>query len=337
MKFTIQFIAIIALFITSVNTSAQDRTSLDSQSEELGKVRWFRDYDKAISKAKEKNKEIVLLFQEVPGCSTCRNYGHNVLSHPLMVEAIEDLFIPLAIFNNKSGKDREILNKYNEPTWNNPVVRIINSEGVNVVKRIGNDYSALTLCRSMKEALKSNGKKIPKYLDLLEQELLSKGTGAVKEKYYKMYCFWTGEKQLGKLPSVASTQSGFIKHNEVVKVLYDSNEISEDKLDIYAKSNSFTPITKDLEKYKASSSDIHYYLQHSPYIYLPLTEVQKTKINSALGQRKPTEEYLSPTQRKWLIQLRNNVFQKENVFNVEFIDSWNRVKYQANKQALVEN
>ena len=47
----------------------------------------------------------MLLFQEVPGCSTCRNYGHNVLSHPLMVEAIESLFVPLAIFNNKEGKE----------------------------------------------------------------------------------------------------------------------------------------------------------------------------------------------------------------------------------------
>ena len=72
------------------------------QSEELGQVHWYRSYDKALAVA----------AKEVPGCSTCRNYGHNVLSHPLMVEAIESLFVPLAIFNNKSGKDKNILDQY---------------------------------------------------------------------------------------------------------------------------------------------------------------------------------------------------------------------------------
>jgi len=82
---------------------------LIKQSEELGQVNWQRNYDEAISLSEKENKPIFLFFQEVPGCSTCRNYGHHVMSHPLIVEAIETHFIPTAIFNNKRGKDAKIL------------------------------------------------------------------------------------------------------------------------------------------------------------------------------------------------------------------------------------
>ena len=79
---------------------------------ELGQVNWLRDFDSAIKQAKNQDKPIFILFQEVPGCATCRNYGQNVLSHPLIVEAIESLFVPLAIYNNKRGKDAEVLRYY---------------------------------------------------------------------------------------------------------------------------------------------------------------------------------------------------------------------------------
>lgn len=84
-------------------------TAQTHQPEELGKVQWLRDYDKALAIAKQQGKAVFILFQEVPGCATCRNYGHHVLSHPLIVEAIESEFVPLAIFNNKGGDDAAIL------------------------------------------------------------------------------------------------------------------------------------------------------------------------------------------------------------------------------------
>ena len=71
---------------------AQQKTDPNNQSEELGKVSWYRDYEQALSVSKKENKPVLILFQEVPGCATCRNYGHNVLSHPLMTEAIENEF-----------------------------------------------------------------------------------------------------------------------------------------------------------------------------------------------------------------------------------------------------
>ena len=68
---------------------------------------------------------------------------------------------------------------------------------------------------------------------------------------------------------------------------------------------------------------------HSDYKYLPLSEIQKTKINSALGSHKEAEKYLSPTQLKWLHFLKNN---KEKGFDIYL----NKVIEEAWKQTKIK-
>ena len=303
---------------------AQPGQRLGDQSEELGMVRWYRDYDKAIQAAQSENKDIVLLFQEVPGCATCRNYGHHVLSHPLMVEAIEHSFIPLAIFNNKSGKDREILEKFKEPSWNNPVVRIIDAKANNVVPRISRDYSALTLCRRMIQALEQRNREVPVYIRLLEQELAADQATGTDESYFKMYCFWTGEKELGKLDGVLNVEAGFIGSSEVVKVDFDPDKLSEKQLTLYAQAKNCAPIDPG-QGYRTAKNDVRYYLQHSNYQYLPLSELQKTRINSALGSRQPAEQFLSPTQLKWLRSIKPHMKGKlQPLYDQDLASGWRR-------------
>ena len=300
---------------------AQERTNPVNQDEELGKVSWYRDFNTAIALAKKQDKPVLILFQEVPGCATCRNYGHNVLSNPLMTEAIEHEFIPLAIFNNKKGKDLEILKKYNEPTWNNPVVRIIDSNGEDLVKRVASDYSAKGLYNAMIKALKAKGKPIPEYVQLLGKELSYVENPKIKETHFKMYCFWTGEKELGASKGVLKTQTGFI-NGEVVKVTYDSEKISEAQLIAYAKANQMKPI-EDKGNFVWAEQDEDYYIQHSRFKYLPLSEIQKTKINSALGFRQDAQQYLSPKQRKWLKTVGK--MGSEVLFNKDFATSWRKM------------
>lgn len=319
--------SVITFLIVALVTQsyAQKKTNPKSQSEELGNVEWYRDYDEAIALAKKEKKDIVILFQEVPGCSTCRNYGHNVLSNPLMVEALENSFIPLAIFNNKNGEDKKILEKFNEPSWNNPVVRIIDANGDNLVKRVNSDYSALTLCKRMKEALIKRKKTIPPYLDLLEQELSAVDSGNINEVNFKMYCFWTGEKKLGELDGVLDVEAGFISHNEVVKVTYNSDLIKESELVSHAQKNNFEFINSS-QNYRVATNDVHYYLLHSDYKYLPLSELQKVKINSALGSNQSAKKYLSPNQSKWLNLLKNNKRGLQPLINRKIEDTWDEMK-----------
>lgn len=293
--------------------------------EELGKVEWLRNYDLAISKSKAVNKPVLILFQEVPGCATCRNYGHNVLSHPLMVEAIENEFIPLAIYNNKAGKDAEVLKKYNEPSWNNPVVRIVNEKGESIINRIASDYSAKGLSSGMIAALKKSGKSIPAYLNLLDEELSADLQNNKKEAYYKMYCFWSGEKQLGSVSGVLNTESGFIGSAEIVKVTYNPQKVDEQTLQAFANKNAMEEVGES-DGFKLASGDLHYYLQHSNYKYLPLSDLQKTKINSALGRKVNAEIYLSPLQKKWLYSIQASSEKAQVLFDKQLEEAWTSIE-----------
>jgi len=97
----IRFFLSLSVFILAFSASAKTGPK---QPEELGAVTWLRDYEKAQKASEETGKPVLILFQEVPGCSNCTTYGNSILSEPLLVEAIEDLFVPLAVFNNKGGK-----------------------------------------------------------------------------------------------------------------------------------------------------------------------------------------------------------------------------------------
>ena len=303
------------LTFSTLHLFAQKRTDPNNQSEELGKISWYRDYQQALDLSKKETKPVLILFQEVPGCSTCRNYGHNVLSNTLMTDAIENEFIPLAIYNNKGGKDREVLNKYKEPTWNNPVVRIVNANGENIAQRVAGNYSAKGLYNAMIEALNKSNKTIPEYVKILGKELASTSSPKLKEDYYKMYCFWSGEGALGSVDGVLSTKAGFM-NGEVVKVTYDSDVVSSEELEKFAIKQQMRPVAAS--NFRHSAKDEDYYLQHSSFKYIPLTEIQRTKINSALINKNNPSQYLSPTQKSWL----KNKSSKEVLYNQDFEQSW---------------
>ena len=58
-----------------------------------------------------------------------QKFWQRCIEPPLIAEAIETYFIPVAIYNNKGGHDAAVLQKYNEPAWNNPVFRIVDQHG----------------------------------------------------------------------------------------------------------------------------------------------------------------------------------------------------------------
>ncbi len=299
---------IIFLVVNIISTS-----NLSNNPEELGKVNWIRDYDQALERSMNEDKAVFILFQEVPGCSTCKNYGNNVLSHPLIVEAIEDNFIPLVIYNNKGGKDAKVLQKFNEPSWNNPVVRVVNSKGKNIVPRLSGNYSALGITNTIINSMLANNMIAPEYLHLLAEEL-SLNNGQLKESYVSMYCFWTGEKVIGNIEGVAETEAGFMDGREVVRFKYnpeivDYNDIlsTANKAKcadrVYTNDSSERKHAKKTTGYEAHKTSAYrkdrtpkYYLANTVFQYLPLTKLQAQRINTALGSGKSAEEYLSPRQ-----------------------------------------
>jgi len=315
-------------------------STADGNPEELGKVNWLRDYEQALTKSAEEDKPVFILFQEVPGCSTCKNYGNNVLSHPFIVEAIEDEFIPLVIYNNKGGADGKVLKKYNEPTWNNPVVRVVDSKGENIVQRLNANYSQQGVTATIINALLKSNKIVPDYLHLFAEELDTK-SGQLKESYVSMYCFWTGEKVIGDINGVAETEAGFMDGKEVVKFKYNPSLVSyDDILKTAGKAkcadSAYTndkeehkaaeKITKrDVRKTKAYRSDKtpKYYLANTLYQYIPMSDYQSQKINVALGKGKTASDFLSPRQKALLNYIDNNRKKKwSTVFRDDFTANW---------------
>lgn len=312
MNWTVRFFLVTVL----VSCFLFPSQSLKAQTQELGKVSWLRNYDKAIAKAEKKNKPILLLFQEVPGCATCRNYGDNVLSHPLIVDAIENEFVPLAIYNNVGGHDKKVLEKYGEPTWNNPVVRMIDQSGRNIMERMSGNYTAAGLVSQMCLALKASGRGVPIYLDILKQELSAAQTEIA---YYQMYCFWSGEAHLGAQDGVVATEAGWMNGAEVVKVQFDKSQIKKKQLDKYASQARCTAVPEK-QGYR-TDKDPQYYLKKCKYSYLALSEIQKTKINAALAAKQDASVYLSPTQKLQLHSERPN----KMLYTLPLLEAWDKM------------
>lgn len=313
----------------------------NNQPEELGKVKWLRSYDKALAAAKQQKKPILIVFQEIPGCSTCRNYGHQVLSHPLIAEAIENEFIPLAIHNNKGGEDAKILQKYNEPSWNNPVVRIVDAEGEDVTERISGNYSQLGVVKTMTEVL---GEKTPNYLNLLCEELTAEDQGT-QTATLSMYCFWTGEGQLGQLDGVVATEPGFMNGHEVVQVKFNPNIISFEKLVKAGNQVSCADqvFTNDAQQKSAAEKvlgknatgspsnfrrddDLKYYLSHTVYAHVPMTPLQAARANALVGKRQSPVAILSPKQIALAKYIEANPAKNwKNVIGEDMMRAWEEV------------
>jgi hypothetical protein len=259
---------------------------------ELGDVHWLRSFDEAQAKSKKEGKPILILFQEIPGCETCKNYGTKVLTNPLIVEAIETEFIPLAIYNNKGGHDAEILHRFNEAAWNNPVVHIVDSEGSNIIPRLSSNYTLAGLSTWMTNALIKVKGKAPVYLQLLTDELTAQQKG-VEKTTYSMYCFWTGEALFGKLNGVVKTTAGYEGGKEVVVVEYNASVISKAELDKIAQNHKCNVSAGNNFRPDATPK---YYLSNSVYKEIPMTEIQKCRVNSALGEGQDPKVFLSPRQ-----------------------------------------
>ncbi len=263
---------------------------------ELGKVAWFRDYDFAMQESARTGKPVLLQFQEVPGCSTCVNFGAEVLSHPLMVEAIEEKFVPLAIFNNKPGRDAEILRQFAELAWNNPVAYFLGKNGQSIIPKLANSYHPLAMYDKIKEVMLKTEGSLPGYFELLEGDLKI-DYGYAEKAYFETPCFWSGETTMAGHPAVISTEAGWIGHKEVVETYFDSEVASIDDLNKYALGEGFFLVKNG--NYR-TDKEPQYYLRKAPYKHLPLSRAQRTKINRAIPYREKPEKYLSPKQLEWL-------------------------------------
>lgn len=290
-------------------------SGIPEQPIETGKVEWQRDLGQALSASRDSGKPVFALFQEVPGCAGCKQFGRDVLSDPVIVGAIESEFVPLLIHNNKAGRDAEVLKRFNEPAWNYQVVRFLNDSGKDLIPRKDKVWTTGPLAERMIRALKKSNRDVPAYLSLTEAE----HSGNLKSAAFEMFCFWTGEMKLGQIEGVITTEAGFIHGREVTEVRYDPGVISLPELasaaaKVECANTVYLPVadlsalsrtrlkTDKLEGYRAAPGrDQKKQLSRISVSKLELSNAQQTKLNAWWSSdREKAISYLSPPQRSQL-------------------------------------
>ena len=192
------------------------------QPEEAGMVHWSRILETALASSAQTGKPVFALFQEIPGCAGCKQFGRDVMSNPLLVEAIETEFTPLLIHNNKGGRDAEVLKRFGEPAWNYQVVRFLSAQAEDIIPRKDQVWDTSGIAERMIATLTQTKRPVPTYLTLLAAE----HSPQLKQAAFAMYCFWTGEMALGQIDGVITTEAGFMAGHEVTLVKYDPAVIS---------------------------------------------------------------------------------------------------------------
>lgn len=200
--------------------------ALRSQPVETGTVQWMRELNDALAASAETGRPVFALFQEVPGCAGCKQFGKEVLSDPFVVEVIEREFIPLLIHNNTGGRDAEVLRAYGEPAWNYQVVRFLDAGGDDIIDRRDRVWETGPLLARMVATLEVAGREIPDYLRLLEQQ----HSEYLGEAFLAQPCFWVGEMEIGQIDGVVVTEAGFMHGHEVTRVLYDQRVLNLETL-----------------------------------------------------------------------------------------------------------
>ena len=161
---------IIVLFILTYGIAAIGGELVNNPIE-VGDVRWGRDLDSALTNSAETGKPVLVLFQEVPGCSGVQEFGREVLKNPSIVEAMENEFYPVLVYNNKSGgMDEKLLKRYQEPSWNYQVIRFLDAKGRDIIPRKDRIWTTRGVASRMIEALNASDRQIPPYLQALAKD-----------------------------------------------------------------------------------------------------------------------------------------------------------------------
>lgn len=301
---------LLSLCISIVVLLSVPMFAFDDSARETGKVTFRRGVDESLALAKSEKKPVFVLFDEIPGCATCKGFGDDALSHPLIVAAIERCFVPVLVYNNRP-EDEAILDRFDEPAWNNPVVRFLDGQGKDLIPRQDGVYDSHSLVKRMLAALTAAKNPIPTWLALAELELDPSARGTI---VFDTACFWEGEGKLGGIAGVVETYAGFLEGREVVAVKFvrartDVKEliqqafalecvsrvhVDEPDLEVARAAQSGKVVALAGAVRRAPDSDQKHELKRSQYAnrFESLTEAQRARVNAALFQGQDPTPFL---------------------------------------------
>ena len=167
----------------------------------------------------------------------------SILHNPLLIEAAESLFLPIACIGDNSTlpMTNTLANMSNyvsihEPLHNGSCVRVMTNSisrsrpaGTVSVKR---ELSVGSIALSMAEALRYLDRPVPIYLQLLQKQYIQRTIisdrmfSSKRDAYFSLSNFELGEAFFAGLDGVISIQSGRINGLKTIRISYDSTRIS---------------------------------------------------------------------------------------------------------------
>ena len=127
------FLAAAALALLLSSAAAAPVPASGSQAVEVGAVGWERDFEGALGKSRRSGR-------------------------------------PVLVYNNRPGRDAEILERYGEPAWNYQVIRFLDGEGKDIIPRRDRVRTVHGVVRRMVEALERAGRDVPADLRALAEQ-----------------------------------------------------------------------------------------------------------------------------------------------------------------------
>lgn len=223
--------------------------------------------------------------------------------------------------NNVEGEEARLLARYEEPSWNNPVVRFFGGDGVELLPRKDRVWSMADYAPRLIAALEAADRDVPGWLVLAREEVSGKRASVA----FSMPCFWEGEARLGGVSGVIATRPAHLGRREVVEVTYDPARLElealirradalECALGVFAMDADSLAVARGVVGERASLSsaddlraakerDALYHLRKRPALFaLPATRLQRIRLNAAVRAGGDVTKLLSPRQLILLAQ-----------------------------------
>ena len=311
------FSILVALFVILIVSYASGRQTGEITREGvvirgLGRVRWIEDFDKALVMSREHALPLLVFAQEKDSSEEAAKREDTVLRHPLIVEMVEILFVPVAVRADSSER-RVFLERLGEVTGDETVIMIRDSREEDLVPRLSWDGSAGTLLETVISAYRRTEKPVPRYVKILHGEHSS------HEKHesamFPVHCFWAGEVELGPEEGVLHTLPGRTEDGEAIEVVFDASVTSYGQLlektrafglseSAYWKNARQRDTAErvfgeeNVKKAGRFNTDTRpkYYLSRTNYKYVPMTDRQAILVNSDLFFENDPARHLSGRQ-----------------------------------------
>ncbi len=302
-------LALVAFFVLGVVLSGLDRsdvrTSTPISSSEFG-VSWLQDLEQAKQVSEKTGKP---MFVHFVANETDKHLGEQLRTSPLLVECIEQCFVPVSL----EISDSALAKKLDLQNAKSPIVRFLKTDESIIGEKNAELATNAALLDRLTDVLTVVGVAVPKFVAFAKPP----SSGSTETAEFAMHCYWEGEAKLGSVAGVYSTRSGWRDGLEVVQLSYSPQVVDYQTLlkmaqsfdcasKVFAHTDKQFEVAQKLVGHKAAkaigpmrdakSSDQKYYLAHTNWKHLPLTELQATKLNAAAKFKKSAAGILSPRQ-----------------------------------------